>query len=315
MRQIDMHFHTTLSDWKKSNEEILKIIKYKDIDFIAVTEHDIVNTEFKKSLDNLWIPTAYRVEISACDYTDKKSMHILHYSSKINHLLDPKLESIRNARKQKIQLQVQKLIENGFNINYDEMISYYESKRVNVENLVAYHIAHYIYRKNINFDKIAKISGKNDMSTDAFYKAFMKRWWEFANIWYVDVWDYELDVNDLDSHKLDSSIFSLAHPNITFKNDIEAFANKIEKLVPLWINAIEVNPIATKKYLDVITYFAHKYDLILTFGSDSHFKEFFDWKHVQLFHLNQELSKKQIEDNLYRIKDKLKIQKNQKNKH
>lgn len=300
-----MHFHTTLSDWKKSNEEILKMINPKNIDFLAVTEHDIVNSNFKKSLDDLWIPSAYSVKVSACDYSDAKSMHILHYSSQINDLLNPRLESIRNARKQKIQLQVQKLIENGFDINYDEIISYYQQKRVNVENLVAYHIAHYIYRKNINLDKITKISGKNNLSADAFYKAFMKRWWEFADIWHVDVGDYEFDIEDFNKIRVPNSIISLAHPNVTFKNDIDAFAERIAKLVPLWINAIEVNPMATKKYLDVITYFAHKYDLILSFWSDCHFSSTFDWKHWQLFHLNQELSKKQIDDNLYRIKDKL----------
>jgi hypothetical protein len=32
---------------------------------------------------------------------------------------------------------------------------------------------------------------------------------------------------------MESSIFSLAHPNVTFKNDIDAFADRIEKLVPL----------------------------------------------------------------------------------
>lgn len=305
MKKIDMHFHTTLSDWKKSNEDILKMINPKEIDFLAVTEHDIVNVNMQKSLENMWIATAYSTEISACDYIDSKSMHILHYSREINNRLNPNLESIRNARKEKIQIQVQKLIENGFNINYDEIISYYKSKWVNVENLVAYHIAHYIYRKKISLDNIAKISGKKDMTADAFYKSFMKRWGQFADIWHIDVGDYEFNIEDFNKIRVPNSIVSLAHPNVTFKNDIEEFSSKIEKLVNLWINAIEVNPMATKKYLDVITYFGHKYDLILTFWSDCHFSSTFDWKHWQLFHLNQELSKKQIEDNMYRIKDKL----------
>lgn len=307
MRQIDMHFHTTLSDWKKSNEEILKFIDPKKVDFLTVTEHDIVNSNFKKSLDDLWISTAYSVEVSDCDYTDVKSMHILHYSSEINHLLEPKLENIRNAREVKIVEQVAKLKQNWFSVDYDEMINYYKSKWVNTSNLVAYHLAEYIFRKKVDLEIIEKISGIQNIGIYAFYKNFLKRGWKFSHIWHFDVWDYEFDVNNLASHKLDSSIFSLAHPNVTFKNDIDAFAERIEKLVPLWINAIEVNPIATKKWLDVITYFGHKYDLILTFGSDCHFKEVFDWKHGQLFQINQELSKKQIEDNLYRIKDKLNL--------
>jgi hypothetical protein len=135
----------------------------------------------------------------------------------------------------------------------------------------------------------------------------LKRGWKFAYIWHVDVGNYEFDVKDFNEIRVPNSIVSLAHPNVTFKNDIDAFVERIEKLVPLWINAIEVNPIATKKWLDVINYIQAKHDLILTFGSDCHFKEIFDWKHWQLFQINQELSKKQIDENMYRIKDKLSI--------
>jgi hypothetical protein len=104
------------------------MIDPKKVDFLNVTEHDIVNTDFKKSLDNLGIPTAYSVEVSACDYDDTKSMHILHYSSEINNLLESRLENIRKAREIKIIKQIEKLRKNGFSIDYDEMINYYKSK-------------------------------------------------------------------------------------------------------------------------------------------------------------------------------------------
>lgn len=307
MGKIDMHFHTTLSDWKKSNEEILKMIDPKKVDFLIATEHDIVNSDFKNSLDNLEIPTVYGVEISACDYDNKKSMHILHYSSEVNKLLNQRLENIRNSCEIKIIRQVEKLRENGFFIDYDEMINYYKSKWINTSNLVAYHIAEYIFRDKKNIEIIEKISGISNINIVVFYKNFLKRGWNFAHIWHFNVWDYEFDVKDFNAIRVPNSIVSLTHPNVTFKNDIDAFVERIEKLVPLWINAIEVNPIATKKWLDIISYIQAKYDLILTFGSDCHFKETFDWKHSQLFQINQELSKNQINENMYRIKDRLGI--------
>lgn len=304
-----MHFHTRLSDWKKSNEEILKLIDSSKTDLLIATEHDIVNTWFRDSMIELWVPSAYWVEISVQDYTDKKSMHILHYSDKLNEILDPKLTSIRESREYKNQKQVEKLREFWFRITYSDMISYYASRWVNTANLVTYHIAEYLFKFEENKKLASKISGISNIWIYTFYNNFLKRWWNFANIGHFEVWDYEFDIEKIRDYKIQNSIFSLAHPNVTFKQDYEAFEEKIEKLVKFWLDGIEINPIAPKKWFDLINYVQAKYDLILTIGSDCHFKETFDWKHSQLFQTNSELSKKQIAENLERIKDRLGISK------
>lgn len=315
MQKIDMHFHTTFSDWEKSNKEVLEMINPKEIDFLVVAEHDIINKEFKKILDSLWISTSYAAEISACDYTDNKSMHILHYSNEINIALEQNLESIRNARLEKIKLQIQKLKENWFNVDYKNMLAYNQGKWLNIENLMAYNWADFIYQNTDNHKIITEISGEDNLSLKKFYNSFMKRWWEFDHIWHIDIGNYEFDTKNFANITDQNSILSIAHVNETFKKEIktfskieiDAFAERIDRLVKFWLNAIEVNPMATKKWLELITYFRNKHDLILTFWSDCHFWEELDWKHWELFQLNEWLDKKIVKENIYRIKDKLGI--------
>ena len=305
MRQIDMHFHTKLSDGKKENDEIIKILNPKKVDLVIATEHDIQNQDFRNKVNNLWINTWFWVEVSMQDYTDNKSMHILHYSSEINSLLNIDLETIRNSRELKNIKHVEKLISSGFDINYNEMINYYSSIWVNVSNLVSYHIAEYIFKNEKNIKIAQDITKFDKIWVFTFYKEFLKRWGEFNNIWWAEIWNYEFDIRNINDRKLESSIFSLAHPNHTFKDSFEYFEEKVDKLVWFWLNAIEVNPQASKKWLDLINYVRVKHDLIITFWSDCHFQNTFDWKHGQLFEFNKDIDKSIVDDNFERIKDKL----------
>lgn len=304
MRNIEMHFHTKLSDWLKSNDEVFKFLKWKKIDFIAVTEHDIVNKDFKENMDLLWVKTAYWVEISSCDYTDKKSMHILNYSSIISETLDSRLEKLRNDKIEKIKLQIRNLKKNWFILDYDEFISYYEKVWSNILNLNSHDIAVYIYKNKENISFIEK-TYKSKFAVDEFYREFLKKWWKFSHVWWILLWDYEFDLKEISSHISSDNIFSLAHPNLTFENNILYFQEKVKKLVDFWLNAIEINSIASKEWIEEIIKLQKKYDLILTFWSDCHFREDFDWKHRNMFGLNSLLTEKIVNENYEKIIKKL----------
>lgn len=43
--KFDLHFHTTLSDGGKTPEEAVQIAKDLGLEFLACTDHDLVNTE------------------------------------------------------------------------------------------------------------------------------------------------------------------------------------------------------------------------------------------------------------------------------
>jgi predicted metal-dependent phosphoesterase TrpH len=50
--KFDLHFHTTLSDGMKTSEEAVKIAQERGLQFMACTDHDLINTqvpEFAKS--------------------------------------------------------------------------------------------------------------------------------------------------------------------------------------------------------------------------------------------------------------------------
>ena len=41
MKKIDMHFYTTLSDWSRDNNEVIKEARDKWIKLLVATEYDI----------------------------------------------------------------------------------------------------------------------------------------------------------------------------------------------------------------------------------------------------------------------------------
>jgi len=312
MLKIDQHFHTTLSDGKKDNSEILEqYIKWKDVSFCVATEHDIVNTSFRDFLYDLSVDTCYWVEISACDYENRKSMHILHYSSSINNLLDSKLDSLREARIYKIKQQVEKLKSNWFIINYSDFINYFEIiEKINPSNLNAFNIAEYIYKNKKTFienNKIIKSISWKDFSTKGFFENFLKETWIYSHIWWKRIIDYELSFDDLQEIKTERSVLSIAHPNFTFKS-IEVFNSRIEHLVKnRWINAIEINAKANKEWADTIMKVKKDFDLILTFWSDCHFisDEGNNDKHSELFSFNSYVSEKILDLEFDKFKEKI----------
>ncbi len=77
--KADLHMHTTYSDGRKSPEEVIKRAKAKEIDIIAVTDHDTVSgvDHIKKLADKAGITYIPGVELSTVE--DNKSVHILGY--------------------------------------------------------------------------------------------------------------------------------------------------------------------------------------------------------------------------------------------
>ncbi|MDD4151429.1 MAG: hypothetical protein PHR68_02335 [Candidatus Gracilibacteria bacterium] len=304
MKNLEMHFHTKLSDGLKSNDEVFDFLKGKKIDFITATEHDIVNKDFQENMNLAGVKTAYGVEISSCDYMDKKSMHILNYSSIISETLDFRLEKLRNDKIEKIKLQIENLKNKGFISDYYEFISHYEKKGSNIFNLNSYDIAIYIYKNKENVSFIEK-TYKYKFSEEEFYRQFLKKGGKFSHVGWIKLPDYEFDLKEITSHISSDNIFSLAHPNLTFENNISYFKEKVKKLVEFGLNAIEINSIASKEWIEEIIKLQKKYDLILTFGSDCHFREDFDGKHREIFKLNPFLTEKIVNENYEKIMKKL----------
>ena len=154
MKKIDTHFHTKLSDWSRTNNDVLKESREKWINFISATEHDIINDELSLLANMNWLSNSLWVEISAVDNeVTWKSLHLTCYSDHFCDEIRSILENTREKRKLKIMKQVEKLESLWFNINYEKFIRFYKNLDVNIDNINNFHIEDYIFQNEDNIDR------------------------------------------------------------------------------------------------------------------------------------------------------------------
>jgi hypothetical protein len=87
----------------------------------------------------------------------------------------------------------------------------------------------------------------------------------------------------------DDSVISLPHANVSFTT-IEEMHTRIGKLVDIGLSAIEISVQAPKEWIEAILRIRARYDLLLTFGSDSHGLGRIDRYHGEFATLNPHLS-------------------------
>ncbi len=296
MKKIDMHFHTRLSDWSRNNNEVLKETKEKWIDFISATEHDIVNEDLVVSARMNWISSTCWVEISAFDDINDKSLHLTCYSDNFWLEIRDILDWVREKRKIKIKKQIDRLEENGFNIDYDKFLKFYKNLDVNIDNINNFHIEDYIFQKEDDLEKLLSRLIWKKLDKWEFIKECLKKDWEFRNIWWEQIPKYEPTVSKIWDLSIQNKYFlSLAHPNFTFNNDEEGFLKFIDEYQDK-LNWIEINSQANEKWVKLIIDTSVKYWMILTFWSDSHHK-WRDQKHWDLWDMNKYITEELIEEN------------------
>lgn len=306
MNKIDMHFHTRLSDWAKNNSEIIKQAKDEWVDFIIATEHDIINKDFTIESRMNWVNSTFWAEISALDdIITNKSLHLTCYSNKFNKDIEDILENTRNWRIDKVKKQITILEKNWFNIDYENFINYYKNKWFNIKNLSNSQVEDYIFKYEENLKLIKKLTWENIWKWD-FIKRCLWRNWDLNYIWWWKVDNYEPSIKQIWEEVNKNNYFlSLAHPNFSFLNNEDSFYKFIEEYKDI-LNWIEINSLASKKWVDIIIETSKKYNFILTFWSDDHFswrKD--DNKHWQFWQLNPYLSKELINENFMDFLDVL----------
>jgi histidinol phosphatase-like PHP family hydrolase len=297
MKKIDMHFHTILSDWIRDNNEVIKEAKEKWISFLSVTEHDIINNDLVLLARVNWINSVWGVEISAED--DKvtwRSLHLTCYSNKFWKEIRDILENTREKRKLKVRKQIEKLEENWFTIDYKKFIRFYKNLGVNIDNINNFHIEDYIFQNEDKLDKLLLSFIWKKLWWGEFIEKILKKSWEYRDIWWEQIPKYEPSVSKIWSIARENNYFlSLAHPNFTFRNNKNWFLEFIEEYQDK-LNWIEINSQASKDWVDLIIDTTIKYNLILTFWSDSHYK-WRDSKHWDLWDINKYISKDIVEEN------------------
>lgn len=245
----------------------------KGLEFVAVTDHDIVNREATILLERAGIASCEAVEISARDYDREHSLHLTFYARQISARTDEILQGIRDGRTAKIRAQCELLSGNGFHISLADLIVFAHSHRMSTDSISNGHIATFLIQNPENLRIAAKIIGREIIGRADFIQTFLKEFSPFREIGYIKVPDYEPSVELVSELARENhAIVSVAHPNFTFEKygEIAEFASRMTTYAELGINAIEINPFANQVWMDAILRTADRVGMILTFGSDSH---------------------------------------------
>lgn len=277
MIKIDQHFHTTLSDWFNSSEELFERIKKEEYLILIATEHDIINREFSEGIKKIWFPKVEGVEISVTDknheikkYTGRNSFHMTYYQEKISKEIEEILQNTCRWKQEKLNVQINKLQTYGFNISQSDFYDYWENifpgKDRAWYNVLF--LAQYIFLSADNKNLVKNIFGK-EVSYQEFLKECLLSHGKYSHIWTKEIDKYEPDLEQL-SDNISGGVLCIAHPNNTFKSK-EHFLNAAQKLIKQYpITAIEINAKANTYRVDTIVNFCKKHNLLITFGSDFH---------------------------------------------
>jgi predicted metal-dependent phosphoesterase TrpH len=123
MNYVDLHLHTTASDGVMSPSGIVRYAKAKNLQAIAVTDHDTIEglEEAVAEGEAIGFEVIPGIEISA--EFSPGSMHLLGYFLDVHHpLLVEKLTYLQEARAARNPKIVEKLNRLGVRISYEDVV-------------------------------------------------------------------------------------------------------------------------------------------------------------------------------------------------
>lgn len=245
MVKVDLHVHTSYSDGNLSLEEILKLAKIKNLDEIAITDHDtIINLKNYKELQQIYdIRIIPGIEIP----TAKRKLHILGYGITNYDIVEKELYDLKiyneNCNRETIDI----LKSEGIDISFSEV------KKGAVSDVVTYRdIVKYMYKMGYVDNPREVYSRYIGKGTKAYVpsKELMPE-----------------EVIKLIERGNGKSV--LAHP-FTISDDIDMDI-LIRQMKEWGLAGIEIYPPKlTRKQINEYEFLTGKYDLVKTIGTDFH---------------------------------------------
>lgn len=240
--KADLHIHTKASDGSMEPEKVVEWAYFKNLDVMAVTDHDTVSglDSAKNKADELGIKFVAGIEFSTfLDY----EIHILGYNFDYHNVeFLAELENVKNMRKNR-NVQIGKRLEElGINLGID----------FNEDGLGRMNIARLMVKQNYAntvsnaFDNYLGVSGKAYIKSERL-----------------------TPIEAVKLIKKYGGVASIAHPKKYFLNG--TLESLIESLMPFGLDGIEINyPTHTKSDKAELSQIAQKFALIETGGSDFH---------------------------------------------
>ncbi len=162
--KADLHMHTTFSDGRQPIENVIAKAKNRKIDYIAITDHDIIDKNFDKWIkygEKLKITVIPGIELSTIE--NNKSIHLLGYFTDKSY----QDESLQNELLEIKKRREQRAIEFIKNLKkyYDIVISYEKVKAISGGLIARPHLSiaiseKYGYTHDETFDLFLNQSSK-----------------------------------------------------------------------------------------------------------------------------------------------------------
>jgi len=252
---IDLHIHTTASDGVNSPEKIMEMASDLSLEAISITDHDTLegSRQAQKIKGKKFPKILTGVEISTCvpkEFNVSESIHILGYRVDLNdQVLENELLLLRNSRKNRNPLIIDRLSKNGIEISMKSLEKF--SGDVQIGRA---HIGRYLFEK-----------GYVKNVEEAFLKYLGK-----GRSCYVD--KYKIPVEKaIEKIRLAGGVAVIAHPGLIKNYNKKDFILFFEYLKEHALGGIEVfYPSHSQSFRSFCINEAKRLGLILTGGSDFH---------------------------------------------
>lgn len=245
--KCDLHFHTNFSDSSRSLEEALALADDNDLDYIAFTDHDTVETyeAYKKIKDKYRVQAIPAIEVSAYDFIRDRKVHLLVYNYKDISNLAVLTNQVLARRKESSYKQLEDICYEGYKIDKNKIKSSVNSQQT-------------LYKQQIMYALVGQ-AYETKAYQDLYKKLFKNPHKPMEDIVYIDIFEA------LEASLKDGGIPVLAHPG-----QYDAF-DLLPDLINRGLRGVEVyHPENSSEDKSRLLKIARDFDLIVTGGSDDH---------------------------------------------
>jgi len=248
-----LHVHTRISDGSLTIEDTLRLAKSRGITHISITDHDTMQgiNQAVSEGEKMGIKVIPGIEISAYDFRLDKRVHILGYYIKPGVDLDRICNELAASRTQASCAMVQLLMDAGYDITWEEITAYADGGT----GVYKQHIMHALMDKGYC----------DGIYSELYYRLFKRgkdrntRGVAFVPMDYVDV------KHAIGAVRSAGGVPVLAHPG-----QLDVY-EAINYMVDYGLAGIEAyHPSHNLNDIAKSRFYADKYDLFITGGSDFH---------------------------------------------
>lgn len=245
--KCDLHFHTNFSDSSRSLEEALALADDNDLDYIAFTDHDTVETyeAYKEIKDRYRVRVIPAIEISAYDFIRDRKVHLLVYNYQDSSNLRTLTNQVLARRKESSYKQLEDICKEGYEIDKNKIKTSVNSQQTLYKQQIMYALVGQAYETRAYQDLYKKLFKNPDKPME--------------DIVYIDIYDA------LEASLKDGGIPVLAHPGQYNTFDL------LPDLINKGLRGVEVyHPENSQEDKSRLLEIARDFDLIVTGGSDDH---------------------------------------------